>query len=169
MRPTPSDELDESELARFGLSRETDLRLDREGDFYSGQQPVAHPGTAAAFARWIVRAPDGRYALRNDLHYVYLTVEGAPLHARRAAGTPPAPPVLELTGGESEPLRPETLRRDPEGVLYAAGRDGSWVIRLSPQATLDLAPWLEEDEDDVVLRVAGQRWRIPEVEDPLEG
>ena len=47
----PSDE----ELARRGLSRHTDLRLDVRGRFFSGAQPITHPGVARAFARWLDR------------------------------------------------------------------------------------------------------------------
>ncbi|MEZ6187796.1 MAG: hypothetical protein R3F62_22655 [Planctomycetota bacterium] len=167
MRPTRSDHLSDEVLAARGLSRETDLRLDREGRFWRGPQPVAHPGVAAAFARWLSRTSAGRYALRNDLHYVYLKVEGAPLHARAVRGAPPEPPQLELSGGELEPLRPETLRRDAEGVLYAQARDGTWTVRLATQAALDLGPWLEAQGDDVVLRVADAVYEVPEVPDPL--
>jgi len=52
-------------------------------------------------------------------------------------------------------------------VLYAAGRDGSWTVRLSPQAALDLAPWLAEREGEVVCEVDGVAWPIPEREQPL--
>ena len=76
--------------------------------------------------------------------------------------------VLELTGGDEEPLRPETLRRDPEGVLYASGRDGTWAIRLAPRAVLELESCLDEDaEGEVTFALGGQRFSIPEVADPL--
>ena len=167
MRPTKSDHVSDAELERLGLSRETNLVLDREGNFFAGAEPVAHAGIAAGFARWIERSDAGRYVLRNDLHYVYLDVQGAPLHAR-SARVEGEGVVLELTGGDEEPLRPETLRRDPEGVLYASGRDGTWAIRLAPRAVLELESCLDEDaEGEVTFALGGQRFSIPEVADPL--
>lgn len=161
MKPTKSDHLSDADLERIGLSRETDLVLTKDGRFLSGSQPIEHPGIAAAFARWVERTPEGRYALRNDLHYVYVTVEDAPLHAR-GARLEGDQVVLELLGDVEEPLRPETLRRDEEGALYAAGRDGSWDIRLAPAAALALEPLLDEDEEgDPVLVLAGVRYPIP--------
>jgi hypothetical protein len=167
MRPTKTDHVSDAELERFGLSRETNLVLDREGNFFAGSEPVAHPGIAAGFARWIERSDEGRYVLRNDLHYVYLEVQGAPLHAR-GARIEDAGVVLELTGGDEELLRPETLRCDQDGVLYASGRDGTWPIRLAPRAAMDLESCLDEDEaGEVGFLWAGEHFAIPSVDEPL--
>ncbi|MGE0706834.1 MAG: hypothetical protein AB7N76_06480 [Planctomycetota bacterium] len=156
MEPTRSDHLGDAELEALGLSRRTALRLDPEGRFFDGARPIEHPGVAAAFARWVERTPAGDYVLRNDLHYVYITVEGAPLHAR-GARLEGDRVVLELTGGVEEALRPETLRTGADGALYALGRDGTWRIRLAPSAALALAPLLEERDGQVALRL-GERW-----------
>jgi len=167
MRPTKTDHVSDAELERFGISRETNLVLDREGNFFAGTEPVAHEGIAAGFARWIERTDEGRYVLRNDLHYVYLDVQGAPLHAR-SARVEAEGVVLELRGGDEEPLRPETLRRDPEGVLYASGRDGTWPIRLAPRAVLELESCLDEDESgEVTFALGVERFSIPTRADPF--
>lgn len=167
MEPTRSDDLSDEALAKLGLSRETDIVLDETGRFFSGGALVAHPGVAAAFARWIERDPSGRYVLRNDLHYVYLRVEGAPLFVTRLELAPDAA-TLVLQGGEREPLRPETLREGPDGVLYVSARDGTWPARLLPRAALSLAPALREARDGAVeLELAGRRYPIPVVDDPV--
>lgn len=167
MRPTKTDHVSDADLERFGLSRETNLVLDAEGNFFAGSESIAHAGIAAGFARWIERSDAGRYVLRNDLHYVYLDVQGAPLHARSARVSPEGV-VLELTGGDEEALRPETLRRDSAGVLYASGRDGTWPIRLAPRVVLELEALFEADEAGEVRFVqAGTGYPIPEVADPL--
>jgi hypothetical protein len=163
--------LSDEDLARRGLSRETDLRLDVEGRFFAGATPVLHPGVQRAFSRWIERDAGGRYVLRNDLHYVYLHVEGAPLHARAATlseGSEPVAVQLHLHGGEREPLRLETLRLGPDGVLYGFLRDGTWPVQPHPQAVLDVAPVLVPMEDGApaVPGPDGPR-RIPTVPDPL--
>ncbi|RMG10074.1 MAG: hypothetical protein D6731_18225 [Planctomycetota bacterium] len=167
MKPTRSDHLSDAELALRGLSRESDLRLDAEGRFWFGPSLCTHPGVTAAFARWIERHPSGRYVLRTDWHYVYLQVDGAPLHAR-AVEDGPEGPVLRLAGGEREPLRPETLREGPDGTLYASGRDGSWPVRLGPGAALDLGAWLVAGpEGRPCFEAGGRRHPIPRAEDPL--
>lgn len=170
MKPTRSDHLSDEDLARRGLSRETDIVLDAEGRFFSGGVEVVHPGVAAAFARWIERNGAGRYVLRNDLHYVYIEVQGAPLHARGLAFEEQDGELrafLLLQGGVREPLRPETLRLDGAGALYASARDGTWPVRLDPQAVLELEPYLEEGPSGVVLRFGAFEGTIPELDDPF--
>lgn len=159
--------LSDEELARRGLSRHTALRLDRRGRFFDGDQPVAHPGVARAFARWLDRLDDGRYVLRNAIHYVYVTVEGAPLHAVGARVEPGPAVTLLLSSGQREPLRPGSLRVDADGTVYASGRDGTWPIRLAPAAVLALGDLLEDDGDGVAIRLGSQRWPIPARADAL--
>lgn len=158
--------LDDATLARMGLSRETDIALDAEGNWSTGGAPIVHPGVKEALSRWLIRAPDGRYALENPIHWVYVRVDGAPLHAREVLAKEERP-VLVLQSGEEEPLRAETLREGPDGALYASGRDGTWPVRLSAQAALDLAPWLVERDGRAALSVGGTVHAIPVAGDPL--
>lgn len=166
MKPTPSDDLSDEELARRGLSRETDIALDAQGRFLVARIPFEHERLSETFAGWLDRLPDGRYVLRNDLHYVYVAVEGAPLHARRAEVEGDRVTLL-LHAGERAPLRPETLREGPDGTLYADARDGTWPVRLAPEAALDLAPLLVERDGRAALSLGGREWPIPRVDDPL--
>jgi uncharacterized protein len=166
VKPTRTDHVSDEELARRGLSRETELRLRADGRWFDGRQPIAHPGIARAFSRWIERAPTGRYVLRNDLHYVYVQVEGAPLHALRVESTDDGLDLI-LAGGERQRLRPDSLREAGDGVLYADGRDGTWAVRLGPAAVLDLAAFLVDEDGEVLLEVGETRSPIPQVEDPL--
>lgn len=165
MKATRTDSLSDADLAARGLSRETDIVLDAQGTFRAGGVPLEHARLAETFADWLERAPDGRYVLRNDLHYVYVTVEGAPLHARRAEAGPDGV-TLCLQAGERAPLRPETLREGPDGALYADVRDGTWTARLSPEAALDLAPLLVEHEGDAALRLGDRVHPIRRVDAP---
>lgn len=166
MKPTPTDHLSDEQLARLGLSRETDIVLDAQGRFLVAGVPFEHERLREAFASWLDRLPDGRYVLRNDLHYVHVTVEGAPLHARRAEVEGDRV-TLVLHAGERAPLRPETLCEGPDGTLYARARDGTWLVRLSPEAALDLAPLLVERDGVAALSLGGREWPIPRVDDPL--
>ena len=167
MEPTKSDHLSDADLALRGLSRETDIVLDAEGRFWSGPQPISHPNVVEAFSRWIDRTDAGRYVLRNAIHYVYLDVHDAPLHAR-AVEIDEDGATLLLQGGVRERLRPETLRQGPEGTIYASGRDGTWPIRLHPAAVLGLEPLLREEGGEVALAIAGARFPIPTVSAPLD-
>lgn len=169
MRPTATDHLTDEMLAKAGLSRDTDIVLGRDGVWRSGGAPVEHEAIARAFHAWLDRGPDGRWTLANDLHWVRVTVEGAPLHARRVevegAGER-ASAWLELLSGERVALDPATLVEDADGTLHA--RDGrGWPIRLAPSAALDLAPLLDEGSDGVVLVANGARTPVRRVEDPL--
>lgn len=166
MKATPSDALSDADLAARGLSRDTDIVLDAQGTFRVAGIPFEHAKLAETFADWLDRGPDGRYVLRNDLHYVHVTVEGAPLHARRAE-VDPGGVTLCLQAGERAPLRPETLREGPDGALYADVRDGTWTARLAPEAALDLAPLLVEHEGKAALRVGDRVHPIRRVDDPL--
>ncbi len=166
MRPTPSDHLSDEALAALGLSRETDISLDAQGRFHVAGTPFSHERLAETFAGWLDRLPDGRYVLRNDLHYVFVAVEGAPLHARRAEVEGDQVTLL-LHGGERAPLVPETLREGPDGALYVDVRDGTWTARLAPEAAFELAPLLVEHEGGVALQLGGRRFAVPRVDDPL--
>jgi hypothetical protein len=162
VEPTRTDHVSEAELALKGLSRETDIVLSADGHFSAGGARIAHPRVASAFSRWIDRTDDGRYVLRNALHYVYLKVQGAPLHALNLelSGDPPDQATLVLQGGERERLRPETLRQGSDGSLYADARDGTWPVRLHPAAVLALEPVLEADGDGVALRLGDRRYPV---------
>jgi hypothetical protein len=152
-------------LARLGLSRDTDITLTKDGRFLVAGVPFEHERVMRAFAGWLDRGPDGRYVLRNAIHWVRLTVEGAPLHAHHVEVEDGAA-TLVLASGEREPLRADTLVEGPDGALYARARDGTWPVRLSPAAALDLAPLIE---DGPALRLGGRSWPIRSEPDPLTG
>ena len=166
VKPTKSDHLSDAQLALRGLSRETDIVLDAGGRFFAGGVEFTHPRTVAAFSRWIERTEDDRYVLRNDIHYVYLEVQGAPLHAR-GLDVEGDVAFLLLQGDEREPLDPATLCEGPDGTLYARVRDGSWPVRLHPAAALALAPLLSESEEGAVFTLGDARHVVSRVDDPL--
>ena len=164
MKPTRSDSFSDAQLALRGLSRETDIVLDAQGRFFAGGVELTHPGTVAAFSRWIERTEGGRYVLRNDIHYVYLEVQGAPLHAV-GLDLDGDEAFLLLQGGEREPLDPATLGEGPDGTLYAKARDGSWPVRLGPAAALALAPLLSESEDGALVTLGDAQHVLAPIDD----
>jgi hypothetical protein len=152
-----------------GMTRETTIRRDAEGRWFYDGEPLEHPNLTRAFDRWVSRAEDGRYCLKNDINWAYIALEGAPLFVRNvhaAAGRP----MLALSNDTSVPLALETLRSGPEGALYCnvpAGEAGTLVARFERHAASQLEPWLGEDGAGVYLEVAGQRVRPAVVSDPL--
>ena len=142
---------DHPEFFRFpapeGRSRESTIRLDREGRFFHDEAPVEHPKLAEALHGWIARHPDdGRFILTNGYDWTYFTVEDTPCFVAGVKGTPPEVPTLVLAGGNEEPLDPATLVVDAEGACFARVRGGRFEARFLRQAQSELGPWLADDE-----------------------
>jgi hypothetical protein len=144
-----------------GRSRESTIRLDREGRFFHDGELVTHRGMARAFASWIARHPDdGRFILTNGYDWTYFTVEGTPyfvdgIRAERDR------PVLVLFDGSEEPLDPTALRLGEDGIFRATVKGGSLEARFSQSAQLELASWLEENDDgSISLVTSGSRVRV---------
>jgi len=154
-----------------GRSRETAIRRDAEGRWWNDQEPLLHPNLIRAFDSWVERAQDGRYCLKNDINWAYITLEGAPYFVRSLVVEPAecgTEVLLTLSDGSQEALRPHTLRQDHEGVLYCDVHDGSLVARFDRHVAGGLLELLDEDEHGVYLSIAGQVVRPPVVEDPLQ-
>jgi hypothetical protein len=140
----------------FPLSRETHIRLDRDGVFWNEGQPLGHPGLQRAFARWIDVDPEtGRYILKNEINWAYLTVDDAPYVVRGidAAG------MLKLFDESVEPLDPTTLRIDEDDVPYCDVKGGRMPARFARAAAFALLDRARVEPDGLYL---GER-RIPRV------
>ena len=136
-----------------GYSRETTIRIDRDGRFWHDGQPVEHRGLQSAFSGWIDVDPEsGRYILRNKIHWVFVEADDAPLVVQRVQ--PGAPPTLELSDGSSEPLAATTLRIDGDEVPYCDVRGGKLPARFSHSAAFTLGEWLLEHPEVQPARVA---------------
>jgi hypothetical protein len=144
-----------------GRSRESTIRLDREGRFFHDGELVVHRGMARAFASWIARHPDdGRFILTNGYDWTYFTVEGAPFFVETVRSTPSGP-ALVLFDGSEEPLEPKNLRLDVDGVFTTTVKEGAFEARFLRTAQLELAEWLEQDGDGrVELVISGSRTRV---------
>lgn len=156
-----------------GFSRETTIRRDRRGRWFHDGEPVLHPKVRKAFDRWIDRADDGRYILRNDANWAYVEIEGAPIFVLRVQEDPaegaPTGFVLHTSDGQAHALAAATLRQDRDGNLYCQVRDGRLVAQFTVRALVDLADRLHESRDGVVLEdLAGSRHPIPVQTDPLQ-
>jgi uncharacterized protein len=158
----PSDHPDFFRLpAPEGRSRESTIRLDREGRFLHDGELVTHRGMARAFASWIARHPDdGRFILTNGWDWTYFTVEGAPFFVEGVRRGDDGP-VLVLFDGSEEPLEPAALRIGEDGVFSTRVKGGAFDARFLRNAQLELSPWLEEDRDgSIVLVTPNARARV---------
>lgn len=149
-----------------GLSRETTIRRDAQGRWTHDGAPVTHEGLARAFDRWVDRAPDGRYCLRNAIHWVYVEIEGAPLFVRSVALDGDRV-TLRLSDDREEPLAAHTLRIGPDGALYCDARGGTLAARFDRSAQLQLAPLVDEDGEGALLRIGSEVVRPDKTADPL--
>jgi len=135
------------EVLPFGWSRETTIRIDREGRFWHEGQRFEHPGLAKAFASWIDVDPEsGRYILRNSIHWVFIAADDAPLVVTETRPDGDGL-TLVLTDGTTEPLATETLRIDEDDVPYVDVRDGKLPARFSRRAAFELGEWLVAHPD----------------------
>lgn len=149
-----------------GFSRESGIRRDRIGRWFDEGVPVENPAVAQAFDRWVDRADDGRFVLRNSVNWVYVEIEGAPIFVR---GVEVAPDRLdlELSDGRTEALDADTLRQDEAGVLHCDVRGGNMPASFTRGAQLQLEPLIEEDDQGVYIALGARRIRPPVVADPL--
>lgn len=155
-----------SEEVGAGWTRETRIRRDRFGRWFDGDEPIEHPRITDAFNRWIDRAPDGRYILKNATHWAYVAIEGPPIWVLRARVEGEAL-LLTLSDGRAEPLDPGTLSQDAAGQLSARVRGGTMPAGFTNAAGADLMELLEEGEDGRIELVwSGRRYLISVVDPP---
>lgn len=155
-------------LALRGFSRETTLFRDGEGRWFHDGQPLEHSNLVRAFDRWIERAPDGRYCVKNDINWAYITLEGPPFFVRSVTLDAQGQPVLLLSNDRREPLRADSLRIGPDGALYCDVGAGDMSARFERHAAMQLEPLIAEDEQGIYVRLDGRRVRPPRVDDPLQ-
>src|SRR5262249_34996835 len=129
-----------------GFTRESTIRIDRQGGIWHDGQPVTHPGLAEAFARWLDVDPEsGRYIVKNAINWVYVAVEDAPLLVRSVRAGADGGLELALSDGTREELRRETLRIDGDDVPYCDVRGGKLPARFLPGAAFSLLEALGPD------------------------
>lgn len=160
--------LDELTLERL---RQSGLRLDREGRWWHGEEPVAHEGLSRALHRWLDRLDDGRHIVRLDeRRYAYVQVEDAPYVVRTVEleGRGDALRVyLRLSDGSEEELDYGSLEVGQDNALYCRVKAGRDEARFQRSAYYLLGELFEEageqgEEGGFVLRAAGRRWPVLE-------
>lgn len=148
-----------------GRTRETTIVRDSQGRWFHDGQPLVHPNLVKSFDRWVERAADGRYCLKNDINWAYITLEGPPYFVRSVQLESDGV-RLRLSNDALVPLRGETLRQDADGALYCDVL-GDLTARFDNAAATQLESLLGEDERGVYLTLAGARHYPPVVAQPL--
>jgi len=138
-----------------GQSRESSIRLDREGRFWHDGELIEHPKLVEAFFQWISRHPDdGRFILTNGYDWTYFSVEDTAYFVR-SVGHEGGQVRLHLSSGDEAPLG--ALSQGDDGALYAAvavqGRPEE--ARFTRHAQIELGPALEEREGQVGVLSGG--------------
>jgi hypothetical protein len=146
-----------------GRSRESTIRLDREGRFWHEGELVTHPGMQQAFASWIARHPDdGRFVLNNGYDWTYFTVDDVPYFVRTLRIDQNAAKLV-LTDGTEELLDPASLRIGASDAIYVRVKDGRFDARFFPEAQTKLAPLIVEGADGrPAIELGGVRYPILE-------
>ncbi len=159
-------QLDPAMFVEAGRTRETKIRRDARGRWWNDQDPITHANLATAFDAWIERAEDGRYCLKNDINWAYVTIEGAPIDVRSVRLDGEAA-TLSLSDGRVEPLELGSLREGPDGALYCTVRQGTMPARFDPHSAMQLAERAVETGEGVAIRIGGRSHVPPRVADPL--
>jgi hypothetical protein len=148
-----------------GQSRETPIRRDADGRWYHEGDLLEHEKLTRAFDRWIERAEDGRWCLKNDINWAYFQLEGAPFFVRsvRCEGSQA---LLTLSNDEQVPLELDSLREGPDAALYCDAYPGL-AARFDRSAAARLGELLLEDSVGPYFADGDRRVRPPQVDDPL--
>ena len=138
-----------------GTSRESTLRLDRDGRFWHDGELVERPRLSRALHAWVGRHPDdGRPILSNGYDWCYLAVDDT---LRFVASLRELDGSLwaSLLDGRSMPVVPSSLQVDEEGVCFVLLRDDPDLARFTRVAMTQLEPWLVESGEGPALAFGG--------------
>jgi hypothetical protein len=149
----------------FGLSRETTIRRTADGRWFQDEVPFDNEKLERAFDRWIERAEDGRFCLKNDINWAYFTLEGAPYFVR-SVRVVDGQALVRLSNDRELPLDLLSLREGPDSALYCDVGEGL-TARFDKHAAVQLGELLHEDDQGPYFERGSERIRPPRVADPL--
>jgi hypothetical protein len=130
-------------------TRESGLRLDRNGVWHHEDVAVTHERLATALTGWLDRDPDSeRYVLRPTPEFwAWVDVEDAPFQAVLTGLTDRGELALLLSDGSEEIFAGPSIAVGADDAWYVTVRDGTCEARLGRGAMNQLADYLTEDDD----------------------
>lgn len=148
------------EAVPFKLTRESHIRIDREGRLWHEGQRVDNPRLAHALASWIDWDPGAsRWVLRNSMDWCFVAVDDTPFVVRAARlldGDTPRVDV-ERSDGVRETIHLDDVFVDPEGPVFAYVRGGTLLARFDRAAAFALLDHAEDDPAGGVHLLQGER------------
>jgi hypothetical protein len=148
----------------FRFTRESRIRIDRDGHFWHEGERVEHAGLALGLASWLAIDPEtDRYILRNALDWCFITVDDAPLVVRTVSHGARGEVTLGLSDGTLEPLNPATLRVDADDVPYCDVKSGTLPARFDRTAAYTLLERARPDAGGYVLALASGEYPVKRV------
>ncbi len=143
-------------------SRESGLRLDKNGIWYHESTPVTHRRLARALFRWLDREPGcDRFVLRPTPDFwAWVDVEDAPYQASLTEITESGELRLLLSGDLEDLFRGPSIFVDESNAWYIPVRGGRFEARLSRGAMSALAEHMQPDDtsaEGVILLLPGGR------------
>lgn len=131
------------------------LNINRDGDWLNEGIEITHAGILANLRENLRLDADGYYVQAGPVR-IPVEVEDTPFAVIRVEAEGDGL-KLTLNDETQEPLDPLTLRFAQGKVPYCRVKGGQFEARLTPQATWQLAQFLEYDEasNSAILCVAG--------------
>jgi len=143
-------------------SRESGLRLDKNGVWHHEHVPVTHERLSRALSGWLDHHPNSeRFVLRPTPEFwAWVDVEDAPFQASLTHLTDHGALCLLLSDGSEEVFEGPCIFVGTDDAWYVPVRDGSFEARLGRGAMVHLADYLTEDKsaaDGVALHLPAHR------------
>lgn len=129
------------------------IRLNREGDWFQGDNPITHERTLELFFKSIVHTDEG-YFLSGEKMPVAIEVEDTAYFIRGVNRTDSGYTV-DLSDATSEELDPKTLSFGEENELYCLVKNGSERAKFLRPAFYEIMKDLTEEASFFGLRVGG--------------
>ena len=135
------------------------LRVDVDGYWFEGGEPVTHPGVLANLRASLRRDRDG-YFIQTRVR-IPVRVEDAPFVVERLTATPDGLRVV-LNDGTEAAIDPATVRIGAGDVPYCEVKEGQFEARLCRAAAHQLLALARPDPQtgEEVLPLAGQEYPL---------
>ncbi len=144
---------------RWHTREDSGIRLDREGRWWHDDELVEHSKIIEAFNTGLVPTEDGRFKLQFGWDWCFVEVEDAAYRVT-AIDSRPDGVGLRLSDRTAEPLAPESLALDADGVLCCRVKQGRAKARFTRDAQFALGEFLEEENGQLVVRAGGRSWPL---------